>query len=170
MDDLELFPWTDTMKPFLLLDGHGSRLEMPFLQYINNPKDHWVVCIGVPYGTALWQVGDSKEQNGSFNMAMTKAKDEMLEKKIELGLPDGIVETDMMALINIAWDKSFARVQKNKKAIVDRGWNPLNRSLLLHTELRVAMTKREQSEEFMLQHKIVLPNKKKMPPVVMPPL
>ena len=170
MDDLELFPRTDTMKPFLLLDGHGSRLEMPFLQYINNPKDHWVVCIGVPYGTALWQVGDSKEQNGSFNMAMTKAKDEMLEKKIELGLPDGIVETDMMPLINIAWDKSFARFQKNKKAIVDRGWNPLNRSLLLHPELRVTMTKREQSEEFMLQHNIVLPNKKMMPPVVMPPL
>ena len=54
---------------------------MPFLKYINTPTDHWVVCIGVPYGTALWQVGDSKEQNGSFNMAISKANQEILEFK-----------------------------------------------------------------------------------------
>ena len=71
---LNVIPRNDNIKPFLLLDGHGSRLEMPFLQYINNPEDHWVVCLGAPYGTALWQVGDSKEQNSSFNNAFTKAK------------------------------------------------------------------------------------------------
>ncbi len=26
---------------------------------MNNPEDHWVVCLGVPYETALWQVGNS---------------------------------------------------------------------------------------------------------------
>ena len=70
-------------KPFLLLDGHDSRLESPFLEYINTPEDHWVVCLGVPYGTALWQVGDSKEQNGSFNMAFAKAKHDLLQYKIK---------------------------------------------------------------------------------------
>ena len=44
------------------------------------------MCIGVPYGTALWQVGDSKEQNGSFNIVMYRAKKELLEKKNEIGL------------------------------------------------------------------------------------
>ena len=58
---LNLFPRKNNMRPFLLLDGHRSRLELLFLQYINTPKDHWVICIGVPYGTAYWQVGDSKE-------------------------------------------------------------------------------------------------------------
>ena len=54
LDVLNVIPRNDNLKPFLLLDGHGSRLEMPFLQYINNPEDHWVVCLGVPYGIALW--------------------------------------------------------------------------------------------------------------------
>ena len=86
-----------------MLDGHGSRLELPFLQYINTPRDHWVVCIAVPYGTALWQVGDSKEQNGSFNIAMYRAKKDLLEKKDQLGMhDDGLVDTDLMSLINIA--------------------------------------------------------------------
>jgi hypothetical protein len=66
MDDLQLFPRDDpNVKPFLLLDGHGSRLELPFLSYVNNEEHPWVVCIGVPCGTSYWQVGDSAEQNGS---------------------------------------------------------------------------------------------------------
>lgn len=42
-----------SIKPFIFLDGHSSRLKLPFLKYNNDPKDHWVACIGVPYGTAL---------------------------------------------------------------------------------------------------------------------
>jgi hypothetical protein len=50
MDDLEIFPQDDGIKPFLLLDSHGSQLELPFLQYVNNLHYEWIVCIGVPYG------------------------------------------------------------------------------------------------------------------------
>ena len=82
MDRRNLFPRNDGVKPFLLLDGHGSRLEYPFLQYINKEEDYWVVCLGVPYGTALWQVGDSKQQNGTFNVAMTKGKQDLLEESM----------------------------------------------------------------------------------------
>jgi len=64
MDELELVPRTDRLKRFLLLYGHGFCLELPFLQCINNPDLEWVVCIGVPYGTFYWQVGDSSQQNG----------------------------------------------------------------------------------------------------------
>ena len=81
LDNLKVFPRNDGVSPFLLLDGHSSRLQAPFLQYINTPEDHYVTCIGVPYGTALWQVGDSKEQNGSFNMAMTLEKRNLVKKK-----------------------------------------------------------------------------------------
>mmetsp|Transcript_25354 Transcript_25354/g.42135 ORF Transcript_25354/g.42135 Transcript_25354/m.42135 type:complete len:173 (+) Transcript_25354:316-834(+) len=67
MDNLDLFPRVpDGPLPFLLLDGHGSRLQLPFLKYINDPSHIWKVCLGLPNGTALWQVGDSAEQNGSW--------------------------------------------------------------------------------------------------------
>jgi len=158
LDSYQLFHRTDAVKPFLMLDGHGSRLELPFLQYINTPRDHWVVCIGVPYGTALWQVGDSKEQNGSFNIAMYRAKKDLLEKKDELGMhDDGLVDTDLMPLINIAWKQSFSRIDKNKNALSDRGWNPLNKNLLLHEDLRATMTETEKSNQYHLSHQIIIP-------------
>ena len=82
IDHLNLLPRSPGVVPFAMLDGHGSRLELPFLKYINDSTTEWCVCLGVPYGTAYWQVGDSKEQNGSFNMAMTDAKRKLLDLKI----------------------------------------------------------------------------------------
>ena len=158
LDHLNIFNRDECLSPLLLLDGHSSRLELPFLQYINNPKDHWVTCIGVPYGTALWQVGDSKEQNGSFNIGMTKAKQKLIEKKECLGLPPSLVDTDLMVLINSAWSKSFARRDKNIKAIADRGWNPLNRALLLDQDLRATMTRQEKMKEKHHDSNIILPS------------
>ena len=127
LDQLEVIPRDENVKPLILLDGHQSR-QLPFLKYVNDPEDHWIACIGLPYGTALWQVGDSKEQNGSFNMAMTREKRKLLELKDSVGLQnDGIIDTDLMPLINRAWVESFARVDKNRNAISNRGWNPLKR-------------------------------------------
>ena len=155
LDVMNVIPRDSKKKPFLLLDGHQSRLEIPFLEYINTPEDHWVVCLGVPYGTALWQVGDSKEQNGSFNIAFTKAKQELLNLKIKKMAKDvSLRPTDLMPLINIAWKKSFARVDKNQQAIAERGWNPLNYNLLTDPELRATMTNREICDE---SSKITLP-------------
>jgi hypothetical protein len=79
MDELDLFPRDDDVKPFLLLDDHGSCLELPFLQY--DPNHEWVVCIGVPYGISYWQVADSLEQNGSYKVALSTAKKELVQKK-----------------------------------------------------------------------------------------
>ncbi len=42
-----------------------------------------MVYLGVPYGTALWQVGDSKMQNGSFNIALLKANQDLLDSKLK---------------------------------------------------------------------------------------
>jgi len=64
-----------------LLDGHGSRFELPFLDYVNSADTKWTVCIGVPYGTNLWQVGDSMQQNGAYKSRLTLKKQLLLEKK-----------------------------------------------------------------------------------------
>ena len=62
------------LGPFLLVDRHQSRFDLSFLRYINNENTKWAVCIGVPYGTAFWQVGDSSEQNGMYKMRLTEEK------------------------------------------------------------------------------------------------
>ena len=159
LDGMELVPRNNNANPLILLDGHRSQLEMPFLKYINTPEDHWVACIGVPYGTALWQGSDSKEQNGSFNMAITEAKQNLLEMKDSIGLQnDGMIDTDLMPLINEVWEKIFAQVDKNWNTIADRGWNPLNKALLLDPILRNTMTSNEKSDEYHKLNQIILPN------------
>ena len=161
LDKLEVFPRStddNHPKPFLLVDGHQSRLQLPFLQYINEPEDNWVVCLGVPYGTALWQVGDSKEQNGSFNISMTKAKMDLLELKEKKCMNQNHSVTDIIPLINKSWSSSFSRIDKNQKAIADRGWFPLNRNLLMMPEIRATMTANERQIETG-SSSIILPNK-----------
>ena len=69
------------VKPFLLLDSHGSRLGLPFLKYVNNEAHQWVVYIGFPYGRSYWEVGDSPEQNGCYKMALTSEKAALVLKK-----------------------------------------------------------------------------------------
>ena len=104
-------------KPFLLLDGHGSRLQMAFLKYINTPEDHWVVCLGVPYGTALWQVGDSKEQNGSFNMALTKAKQQLLQFREKKCLPESLYPQISFPSLTKLGIRALAELKQIKKLL-----------------------------------------------------
>ena len=78
LDKLEIYgkDRRNGLTPFVLLDGHGSRFELEFLTYITHEDHKWNVCIGVSYGTAIWQVADSSEQNGWFNINMNERKKE----------------------------------------------------------------------------------------------
>ena len=78
LDLHEVIERKNGVQPFLLLDSHDLRFELPFLEYITNPDHEWVVVIGVPYGTALWQIGDSAEQNGATNIASVKEKQQII--------------------------------------------------------------------------------------------
>ena len=147
LDCLKVFDRVEGRKPFLLVDGHGSRFELPFLSYINDPDHEWVVCIGVPYGTGMWQVGDSKEQNGSYNIAMTNEKAKLLEERESKCINPTLETYDIIPLVNRCWPKSFGRKDKNQNAIADRGWYPFNRNLLTLPEVRATMTMTELEEE-----------------------
>ena len=122
-DILSVVPRDDkNAKPLILIEGHKSQLRLPFLQCINTPNNYWVLCIGVPYGMTLWRVIDSKEQNGSFNIALTKAKQDLLDIKFKKNNEDQFLKPiNLTPLINKAWNASFDRKNKNLYAIVDRG-------------------------------------------------
>jgi hypothetical protein len=121
--------------PLLIVDGHESRLDTSFLEYINDSTHKWFVSLGVPYATSYWQVGDASEQNGQFKMEMTRAKRILTSFKSDKSMKIGINYTDVMPLINKSWDKSFGCIPTNQKAIADRGWFPPNRNLLLHPDI-----------------------------------
>ena len=86
LDNLQVFDRENSgLNPVLILDGHGSRFDLEFLEHINACPKEWNVNIGLPYGTSYWQVGDSSELNGCFKMALTKAKQELVTKKMIMG-------------------------------------------------------------------------------------
>jgi hypothetical protein len=142
-------------EPVLIVDGHESRINPSFVDYITNPEHIWHVNLGVPHATSYWQVGDSSEQNGHFKVLLGEAKKELVSYKMQHGMPIGLTCEDVIPLINSAWPQSFGNKTTNSKAIADRGWNPLNRALLLHPEIekeRVENSVENEGTEEQRQH------------------
>ena len=81
LDLLDVFDHLTGINPILLLDGHGSRFELPFLNYINYSDHIWFVLMGFPYGTIMWKVGDSVEQDGAYTIALAKKKKKSLQRR-----------------------------------------------------------------------------------------
>jgi hypothetical protein len=48
--------------PCVIIDGHTLRVDKDFLTYTNEPLTKWVIALGVPYETALWQLHDKKDK------------------------------------------------------------------------------------------------------------
>ena len=143
MDNLRLFhdDCKNGLIPFALLNRHGSRFDVQFLDYINDSTHKWNVCLGVPYGTALWQVADSSEQHGRFKMNLNKAKRELYNNRINSCMEDmHLTKTDIVPLVRKCWGPSFCNVNANRRAIARRGWGPYNRNLLLHPTIDASMT------------------------------
>lgn len=68
-------------------------------------------------------------------MAQNTGKMELVSLKVTMQMPIKIEKTDIIPLCNSAWEKSFARVNLNRKALSERGWFPMNYALLLNEEI-----------------------------------
>jgi hypothetical protein len=62
----------------------------------------------------------------------------VLTKKSNNGYPFAIEKSDIVKLVALAWNESFAQEGTNRKAIAARGWNPLNYNVLLHPEIQLS--------------------------------
>lgn len=81
-------------------------------------------------------------------------------------VPPSLTSTDIIPLVNVAWSASFARINKNKKAIAERGWGPCNRNLLLYKEIQNTMT-REDIETFnAMKNNYVQPDSEFASPII----
>jgi hypothetical protein len=103
--------------PFLLLDAHDSRLQVPFLRYVNDDAHRLKVCIGLPNGTGKWQVKDTSQQNGHYKVEMTHEKCKLILFKTRISSETVMEKSDAIPLVNLVWSKSFGRIETNKTAI-----------------------------------------------------
>ena len=89
---------------------------------------------------------------------MTKAKQELLQYKTKHTFDNPSLQpTDLIPLINKAWNQSFAQIDKNCNTIANRGWNHLNRNILLDQTIWATMTNQEKEEEFVEDMKLFQP-------------
>jgi hypothetical protein len=78
-------------------------------------------------------VADLSELNGAFKMGLTHAKNLIYAAK-----PNDMKKwlvSDIIPIINRAFQTSFGMVDKALKAIIDQGWGTLNYALLEHREV-----------------------------------
>jgi hypothetical protein len=80
-------------------------------------------------------------------MSMNRMKEFTMNKRMTTMTHVELVPTDIIPLVNYAWEQSFMKVESNKRAICDRGWYPLNQNLLLEPVLRETMTLKDLEEE-----------------------
>ena len=130
--------------PACILDGHGSRFSIEVVDYIRNQEnnivdpnaDHaWHLYIGLPNGTAYWQVGDSLYQNGR-NKNLTRKIKELIRDRQRLNHePIKIRRSDIVYMLSKAWPDCYGDLEGNRKAIRERGWGPLNRGVLHHPDI-----------------------------------
>ena len=74
-------------------------LDYLFLNQINNEQHKWAVCIGVLYGTNLWQVGDSSQQNGAFKIALKKQRSSSSIKRLHFIYPVTLKNITLLASV-----------------------------------------------------------------------
>ena len=159
LDQLEVFERSDDLPPpGFLVDGHGSRFGLDFLSYINNTDQHggplpptvnhhWNAYIGLPNATALWQVGDSSEQNGQYKEQLRLAGEAINDTQRRCNETPALKRYDIVPMVMAAFPHSFGHVSNNKKALAKRGWNPMNTNSLLEPMiLRKSIVPRTESD------------------------
>ena len=76
------------------------------MKYINDPLIRWFVYLRVPYGTYLWQLGDSNEQNRSYKLFTYNKKHKLFDNKTTIGM-DPVIEKSNIVIVTIRAIKKF---------------------------------------------------------------
>lgn len=132
LDSFELYDRSNGVKPFLLLDGHGTVFETTLLDYIREPEHEWVINCGIHHDAHLLQLANSFEFNKTFKDEFELSKERLLDMRSRSLRQRLLFPSDIMPLVCNAWMSSFGLPSSCKKPMSLRGWNPLNYALLLH--------------------------------------
>lgn len=157
LDDLDVFPRITLANgkrliPTAQIDSHPSRFNLDFVKYINDPNHKWAVELGLPDATHVTQVGDSKEQNGTYKSKSYDEKWKLIKYRHENGLSTELERTDIIPIVNATFAASFGNQEGNKKATRERGWNPMTYNLLDSEEVKRGDGLKEFNTESVLLH------------------
>ena len=116
--------------PYIILDGHISRIGELFLRYVNDPSTRWGTGLGAPLATECYQFHDDTRQNGALKTSLTHGKSEFFLKKRIHGLPAEMLPVEIVIVARGAILKSFVNSACAEAALAHRGFRPFNRNPL----------------------------------------
>jgi hypothetical protein len=70
-------------------------------------------------------VGELHAQNSNYKHYEQIFKDKLLEEKLKCNMTLNLKPTNVILIVNYAWQQSFAGFVNNTKAILEQGWAPL---------------------------------------------
>jgi hypothetical protein len=106
----------------LVLNRDGEEVE--------GDNHKWNIYLGLPNATAYWQVGDASEQNGArknlqrIEKESIRAYQQLNKRKLRIKRHHAVY------MLQRVFYLCYGNVEGNKKAILRRGWNPLNKGCL----------------------------------------
>ena len=116
--------------PYIILDGHTSRIGELFLRYVNDPSTRWGTGLGAPLATEYYQFHDDLRQNGALKTSLTNEKSEFFLKKRIHGLPAEMLPVKIVIVARGAILKSFMNSAYAEATLAHRGFRPFNRNPL----------------------------------------
>ena len=101
-----------------------------FGDVIPGANHQWNLYLGLPNATAYWQVGDSSEQNGAWKN-LQRVEKETIRANQQLHKQRLKIERHhAVYMLQRVFHLCYGNVEGNKNAILERGWNPLNKGCL----------------------------------------
>ena len=132
--------------PPIIVDGHISRMGLPFLKYVNDDKHRWGAGLCCPYGTSKTQFHDNEKQNAGFKCALVKAKRLRCRQKREHGLPADLEPEEIPIIVKAASDATYAIRDFATRTFSELGMLPFTRAVLDDPDILATASPEVQAE------------------------
>ena len=104
--------------------------------YIQDESQKWFVCIGDAYAKHICRVGYASEKMVHTKQPNTRQRRSSSKLLGDVFFSIAIEPTRTISILNYASQMIFDKIERNKKAIFRQGLVPLNKEVLLITDVQ----------------------------------
>ena len=116
--------------PAFIIDGHISRLSLPFLEYINKQACHWQGMLVCSYGMSKCQFHDHEIQNASFKCKLVVVKWKHVQMHCRAGFSADLCVEEIPIIVKEASDAMYANVDFAIETFCIMGYVTFTRAVL----------------------------------------
>ncbi len=132
--------------PALIIDGHISRLSLPFLEHINKQARRWQGMLVCSYGMSKCQFHDHEIQNASFKCKLVDVKCKHVQMHRRAGFPADLCVEEIPIIVKEASDAMYANVDFAIETFRIMGYVTFTRAVLDDADILSSASQEVQQE------------------------